>query len=99
MTSMDDIFNYLRPFLARVIAGWIAAAAVYLQARFHILVDDQAQTQLVAGALSILFGVGSTVYAIVHKYIDKRINPGDAASSHLAVTSMAVAAKVKARDS
>jgi small basic protein len=71
----------IRPFLSRIIAGWIAALIVFLNAKFGVTLDGDTQ----AAILTLGLGLFSTIYSIAHRLIDKKLNPGDAASSHLAV--------------
>lgn len=90
------IWNFVRPMLSRVIGAWVAALAVWLTAKFGVAVDDSQQEQVIAGALAVTFALGQTVYAIVHRLVDKRVNPGDAASGHLATVEAKETAKLKA---
>lgn len=85
--------DFLKPILSRVIASWIAALAIYLSAHFNVVLDETTKAQLAAGFLAVIFGIGSTVYAIFHRLVDKRLNPVDAASgSTAAVVNSAVTA-------
>lgn len=81
---------------SRVIGAWVAAAAVYLSSKFGIVLDDNAQEQIMAGAIAVAFALAQTIYAIVHRVIDKRVNPGDAASSHLAAVEKQETTRLKA---
>ena len=74
-------FDSLRPFLSRVIAGLVASGAAYLQTKYGIVLDPDTKANLVVGALATF----SVLYPIGHRLIDKKINPGDAASKHMAV--------------
>lgn len=82
----------LRPYLARLVAGWVATLAVYLETRYQIILDPNTKAALVTGAV----GIFGTVYPIVHRLIDKIVNPGDAASSHLASAEKAQVTAMKA---
>jgi hypothetical protein len=84
----------LRPLLSRVFAAWIAAFVVYLQFKFGITLDAETQAAL----LTVMLGSFTTIYAIAHKFIDRYINPGDAASSHLAVVEKAEVKELKTNE-
>lgn len=81
----------LRPFLSRIIAGLVGTLAAYLETKFQIIVNPDTKAALVSGAL----GVFSIIYPITHRLLDKKINPGDAASSHLAVAEKVQVAEMK----
>lgn len=69
-----SFFDRLRPFLSRLIAPVIAAACGAVAHKTGIVVDDATVTAaVVAGA-----------YGIAHKMLDKKLNPADSASAHLA---------------
>lgn len=80
--------NALRPFLSRLISPLISTFATWLSVRWAIELDAASQQQITAAVLVIAITVGNyvgqTVNNVVHRLIDKRLNPGDAASSHLA---------------
>jgi uncharacterized membrane protein (DUF441 family) len=85
----------LRPFFSRIAAALVAFVVTWLTAK-GIDLDQDAQSnlrQLIETTIYII------VYAISHRVIDKRVNPGDAASSHLATSEKAETAVLKARDS
>lgn len=90
--------GFLRPILSRVVGAWVAALAVWLSAKLGIVLDDSAQEQIIAGGIAVAFALAQTVYAVVHRAIDKRVNPGDAASSHLAASEQKETAQLKAAD-
>lgn len=92
------MLNFFRPMLSRVVGAWVAALAVWLSAKLGIVLDDNAQEQIIAGAIAVAFALAQTVYAIVHRSLDKRLNPGDAASSHLADKEKTETARLKADD-
>jgi uncharacterized membrane protein len=85
------MIDFLRPFLSRIIAGWVAAFVAYLSTKFGVTLDAETQ----AGILAVLLGIFTTVYSIVHRVLDKKINPGDAASSHLAAKEQVEVAALK----
>lgn len=79
------MIDSLRPFLSRLIAPFVAAGTGWLFHRTGIVVDDATVTS------AIVLGA----YGIAHKVLDKKLNPGDTASSHLAVESKAEAYALK----
>jgi hypothetical protein len=87
------MIDSIRPFLSRILAGWIAALVVYLNAKFGVTLDGDTQTAI----LTLALGLFSTIYSIVHRVIDKQLNPGDAASSHLASKEEAEAQVLKSK--
>jgi hypothetical protein len=91
------MLNFFRPMLSRVIGAWVAALAVWLSAKAGFVLDDNAQEQIIAGGVAVALAVFQTVYALAHRTIDKRVNPGDAASSHLAAAEAKATAELKAR--
>jgi uncharacterized membrane protein (DUF441 family) len=84
----------LRPFFSRIAAALVALLITWLTAK-GINLDQDTQSnlrQLIETTIYII------VYAISHRVIDKRVNPGDAAGSHLAVSEKQESAVLKARD-
>jgi hypothetical protein len=65
----------LRPIISRILASAIAALGVWLSTKYGITLDADTADGLLAVAL-FFFGL---VYSIVHKVIDSKINPADAA--------------------
>lgn len=94
------MLNALRPFLARIIASAVAGLAAWLAAHWTIELDADARQQITeAGlvlALAVAQWIGTTVYGLVHRALSKRLNPGDAASSHLAAVEQRETAHLKA---
>lgn len=91
----------LRPFLARLIASAVAGIAAWLAARWTIELDSDSQQQITAAvvvlAMAVAQWVGTTAYGVVHRVLNKRLNPGDAASSHLATAEAKETAQLKAQ--
>lgn len=83
--------DFLRPFASRILASLIAAIAAYLAQRWGITLDADTQ----AGLLSVTLGIFGVVYGLVHRVLDKSVNPGDAASSHMAVQEKIETAEIK----
>lgn len=84
---------------ARILAAWIAALASYLLAKYGVTIDANDQASIVTHLLGVAIPVFMTIYAIVHKVLNKKMNPGDAASVHLADKESGEAAQLKALDS
>lgn len=61
---------------SRVAGSFVAALAAWLTARG---IDVGDTTQLTASVAAILLFVAQVVYAVVHRFIDRRVNPKDAA--------------------
>lgn len=96
------MLNALRPFLARIIASAVAGLAAWLAAHYTIELDTDAQQQVTEGALVLALAIAqwlaTTVYGVVHRALSKRLNPGDAASSHLAAVEQRETAHLKAAE-
>ena len=78
------MLDALRPFIARLVGTFIAAISGWLVAK-GVEIDQETQAQLVNSLTLLLWPLMTVVYAVVHKVVSKWTNPGDAASSHLAV--------------
>lgn len=89
--------SILRLFAARVIAGFVATFVVWLSTK-HINIDHETQQQLVDGLVTWSLGIFSVFYPVVHKLIDRWLNPGDAASTHLAHEERAEVAALRRAD-
>ena len=76
--------NALRPFLSRLLATPIAALVAWLAAK-GMEVDEQTAEAFRTTALFLLMGVFQLVYSLVHRTVDKKVNPGDAATTSRAV--------------
>ena len=89
-----ELMTMLRPFLSRILASLAATLITWLLAHGIDLGKDAAG-QLTEISTTLLIGVFSLIYGLVHKTADKSINPGDAASSHLATAEKAEATQIK----
>ncbi|HXG69473.1 MAG TPA: hypothetical protein VNJ04_02550 [Gemmatimonadaceae bacterium] len=78
------MLDALRPFFSRLIAPAITALLAILATKFGIDFGADAAQHLTAYATVIAFAVFTAVNGVFHRVIDKKVNPGDAASSHLA---------------
>jgi ATP/ADP translocase len=86
--------SIVRLFLGRWIAGLIAAFVAWAATKgIDITADTQKDLveKIVAMALAI-FGI---LYPFLHKLLDRWINPGDAASAHLAEKEGAEVARLR----
>lgn len=72
--------NSFRPYFSRALAAVFASLVVYL-ANKGINLDAESQKNLLQFIDMAIWGVA---YSLTHRSADKKINPGDAASSHLA---------------
>lgn len=87
----------MQVFLSRIIAAWIAGLCGWLMAKYGIGIDPANQAELVGHLVGVIIPVMTTIYAVAHKLLSKKTNPGDAASSHLAERESAETAQLKAR--
>ncbi len=92
------IFDALRPFISRALAAVFATLITWLLSKGIDLGKDAAG-QLTEVATTLLIGGFTLVYGVLHKTIDKSVNPGDAASSHLASREKTEAETIKAKAS
>jgi len=88
--------DFLRPILARIIAAFVGALASYLYAKYGFTLDNESQAAIV----STMFAIYGIIYAIVHKGVNSKINPVDAARiSTSAATKINADAVADARNS
>lgn len=83
-----SFLDSLRPYVSRVIGGLVAAGAALLSTKTGITLTPEQQQAITVGAATAAFGV-------THKIVDKFVNPGDTASTHLAVQSATDADSLK----
>lgn len=76
--------DIIRPYLARVLAAPIAALCAWLLMHWQVNITTDTQAQLVTALVAFILPFFGIVYAIVHKILDKWINPADAATTTLA---------------
>lgn len=81
----------LQPYVSRFVAAFVAFFVTWLAAK-GINLDAESQIQLKALLETTIFTI---IYAITHRSIDKVVNPGDAASSHLAKSEKGEAEQLK----
>lgn len=92
------MLTFLRPILARLLAAWIAAGCGWLLLRFGLTIDADTQTHFVEALIGVILPLFLSLYAVAHKLLNQRLNPGDTASAPLAEKSQAEAARLKAID-
>lgn len=90
--------SFLQTVLARILAAWIAGLAGFLMAKFDIGIKPEDQAAIVTHLVGIIIPTIMTVYALVHKLLNKHLNPGDAASTHLAEKQAIEATRLKASE-
>lgn len=86
------MLDFLRPYLARIIAAAVAALIGWVVTKLGIDATSVDQTALATSVGTFLTLV---VYSVAHKLFDKSINPADSASTHLAVQGKQDAANLK----
>lgn len=72
------MLDNLRPFVSRVVGAVVGALAGMLSTKVGIQVDPSTQASITTAVV-----VGA--YGVAHKIIDKKLNPADSASKHLAL--------------
>ena len=87
------MFDALRPYLARLISAAVAAGLAAIATKMGIDATSSDQVAL-AGSLGTFLTL--VIYSVLHKLLDKKINPADAASSHLAAAGVTTSANLKA---
>lgn len=71
-----------RPFIAKFIAPIIGFCVTYLNKRFGIAFTDAETQQVLASLVDlVVFSISTGISAVA---INKKVNPGNAASAHLA---------------
>lgn len=88
--------NVLTPYISRIIAAIIGWVLLQLGARYGIIVGTATQAQLVEVVSNAVLGF-LLIYVGSHKTLDKWLNPGDAASSHVGAVEKVEAAELKAQ--
>jgi len=78
------MLDSLRPFVSRVLGAVVGALAGMLSTKVGIQVDPSTQASITTAVV-----VGA--YGVVHKVLDKRLNPADSASAKLAIEGKAAA--------
>jgi hypothetical protein len=86
--------NFLRPFISRVIAPFIAAIIGFLASKGLDLGED-ATERLTEFSTWLVFALLLAANGVIHRLIDKKVNKGDAAVPELAVVENAEADRLK----
>lgn len=79
------MIDSLRPFLSRVLAPLITAALAWVAMHWGMDFGTDAAGHITEYAVVILVGLMQLVNGLIHRSIDKKVNPVDAASAPLAV--------------
>lgn len=75
-------FDSYRPFIAKVVAPLIGALVTILNKKYGLVFSDADVQQAVGPVVDlIIFAISTGVSAVT---INKKVNPGNAASAHLA---------------
>lgn len=88
-----DIF---RPIISRILAAPVAALAAWLFLKWKIDIDTATQSQMVETLVAWIIPIFAAVWAVLHKIIDKYVNPADAATTALAAESKVDESRAKA---
>lgn len=70
--------------LSRVIGGIVASICAWLALKTGLIVDQTQQAELVEKIIALMLVVFSVLYPLLHKFIGRYTNPGDAASPEIA---------------
>jgi hypothetical protein len=89
-------FDTWRPFIAKFIAPIIGLCVTYLNKRFGIVFTDAETGQVLASLVDlVVFAISTGVSSVG---INKVVNPGNAASAHLAGKEKTEAERLKSLD-
>ena len=94
-------FNALRPFIAPAIAPFIGAALAWLANHYGIVYTPEQQHQISEGIVTgilMLFATSASAAAVVKVAMNKKLNPGNAASTHLAAAEKNEVQQLKAAE-
>ena len=89
-------YDTLRPFIAKFLAPLIGLAVTWINKRFGIVFTDAETQQVLASLVDLVVFSISTGFAGV--LINKKVNPGNAASAHLAGKESSEATVLKNND-
>ncbi len=86
-----------RPFIAKVIAPFIGLAVTAVNKKYGFVLDDSVVGMAVAALTDIIvFSLSTGLSGVL---INKKVNPGNAASAHLAAREKSEAETIKAKAS
>lgn len=91
-------FNSLRPFLAALLAPLVTSLAGYLAVHYEIQFSTDQQHQMVEAVVSVVIPAMLAINAVIRTTIDKKVNPSNSASTHLAVEGKQKVEAVKAAE-
>lgn len=77
------MLNALRPFISRMISPLIASLLAFLAVK-GIQLPEDASGHLTEYAVIVLIALMQMLNGPIHKLIDKKANPGDAAATSIA---------------
>lgn len=83
----------LRPYVSRFIAALVASMSGWLTQKAGIGIDADTQAAFVQIGVFVML----LIYGLVHRLLDRWLNPGDAASSHLAKVEAVETARLKGK--
>lgn len=89
------MLDTLRPFISRLIAPFVTMGLTWLALHGFDFGAD-ATGHVTEYAVVAIVGLMQIINGVGHKTIDKKFNPGDAASSHLAGAEKVEAEAIKA---
>jgi hypothetical protein len=90
-----SILDSLRPFLSRILAPLISAVFTWLAVHYGINFADDTREQVIEALVVVIIPLAQIVNGVAHRVIDKKINPADTASTHLAQEGKAEVAAIK----
>ena len=78
------MIDFLRPIIGRIAGSVVGALAAWLVGKYGYTIDSGLQSQITDGLVAFMMLVFGVVYALVHKAVSAKVNPGDAATPKLA---------------
>ena len=73
------MIDFIRPYLSRIIAGGVTALTAFLASKLGVVLSPDDQATLTQGGVVLLIALTQPLYGLVHKFLDRWINPTDAA--------------------
>jgi len=86
----------IRVMLARLVASGVGAFCAWLTAKYGFNIDAETQGHITSAAVGLLLAAAMIPYGVVHKLLDRWLNPGDAASATLAGVEAGAHEQIKA---
>lgn len=72
----------MRVLIARVAAAIVAVLVTFLAGKFGVEVSEDARATLTEGVTLIGLGVWGISYGVLHKLMNRKLNPADTAKSN-----------------